>query len=420
MKIKFSFSKLLDNDKFVRLLAVFVAIISWFIVSWTIDPTAIITINDIPIVFDLTATTPESYDLSVIEGIGQTVDIKVEGKNYKIGNLTAEDFIAIPTLSSVTKPGEYTLDIEVKKVNARDDDYNVIPSYSSKVKAYFDYVREATFNLEATAENITAEEGYVKEIVLSSPNKLTLKGPQLEINKIGKCVVETDSSQVASDILVLDGKLVFYDHENAKIKLKNITYQQQNFEVTVQIYKHKTVPFTVNFINSPPGLDQGLLQYTFSEDTIEISGPKETIDNIDQITLGEIDFRKVNIGSVFALDVNLPAGIVNVNSTNLVTVSVNSIDLDKTQLSITNIIPMNIPAAYNVKVTTKVINNVKMVGNTVDIDTLSSNDLIARVDLQSIELSDGSQRVPVTIYSTGNKFVWAVGEYTVLVNATKR
>ncbi len=420
MKINFSFSKFLDNDKVVRLLAVFVAIISWFIVSYTIDSNAIIAINDVPIVFDLTGTAPESYGLSVVEGIGQTVDIKVEGKNYKIGNLTAEDFIAIPTLSSVTKPGDYTLDIEVKKVNARDSDYNVVPSYSSKIKAYFDYVREVTFNLTATADNITAEEGYVKEIVLASPNKLTLKGPQSEIDKIAKCVVETNSTQVASDILVLDGKLVFYDHDNVKIKLQNVTYQQQKFEVTVQIYKHKSVPLTVNFINAPPGLDQGRLEYTFSEDTIEISGPKETVDNIEKITLGEIDFRKINSGSVFPLDVNLPAGVVNVNNTNTVTVSINSTNLNKTQLSITNIIPMNVPAAYNVKVTTKVINSVKIVGDTMDIDSLSTNDLIARVDLQSVELSDGSQRVPVTIYSTGNKFVWAVGEYTVLVNATKK
>lgn len=420
MKINFSFSKLLNNDKFVRLLAVFVAIIAWFVVSWTVYPTADTIIKNVPVIFDLAGTTPESYGLSVIEGTGQTVDIKIEGKNYKIGNLDANDFIAVPALSSVTKAGDYTLDVEVSKVNMRDPDYNVMPSYTLKVKARFDYVREETFNVSASAENVTAEDGYVKEAVLASPNKITLKGPQSELDKIAKCVVEADSTQVASDILVLDGKLVFFGHDNLKFKPQNVTYQQQKFEVTVQIYKHKTVPFSVTFVNVPPGLDKTQLEYVLSEKTIEISGPKETIDGIEEISLDPIDFRKVNIGSVFPQEVTLPAGIVNVNNTNLVTVSMISTNLDKTQLSVKNIIPMNVPAAYNIEITTTVVNSVNMVGNAEDIESLSSNDLIARVDLQAIELSDGSQRVPVIIYATGNKFVWAVGEYTVLVNATKK
>ena len=420
MKINFSFSKLLDNDKFVRLLAVFVAVIAWFVVSWTIDPTAEVTISNIPVIFDLEGTTAESYGLNVIEGDEQTVDIKVTGKIYKIGNLTADDFIATPKLSSVTKPGEYTLSVEVAKINLQETDYEVVPSYSLKVDAYFDYVSEISFDITARAENVTAEEGFVKEAVLSDTNKITLKGPQSELDKISKCVVETDSDIVINDMHVLEGELVFYDQDNNILELEHVTYQQQKFEITIQIYKHKVVPFTVSFINVPEGLDLSRLDYYLSEDAIEISGPKDTVDSINEISLGEIDFRKANIGAMFAQDVTLPAGVVNVNNTNLVTVTIDPTELAKIQLSVKNISPINLPAEYDVTVTTEVISNINIVGHEEDISNLSSNDLIARVDFQSVELSDGQQRVPVTIYATGNKFVWSVGEYTVLVNATKK
>lgn len=419
-RINFSFSKFFDNNKFVKVFAVLVAAISWVIVSWTVSPSAERTVADVPISFDLQDTTPGSYGLSIIDGESQTVDIRVQGKSYKLGNLTPDDFVAIPNLTPVTKPGSYNLDIEVRKINTRDNDYKVADVYTKKVIVDFDYIREKTFDVFAIAENITAQEGYVKEAVIANPNKVTLKGPQSEIDKISKCVVETDEKEAVSEMIVLDGVLEFYDENNVKLKLDHVTYPEQTFDISVQIYKHKVVPFTVNFVNVPPGLDESLLEYKLSEDTMELSGPKDVIDNIQDISLGEIDFRKINISSVFAKDVNIPAGVLNVNNTNLVTVSIIPDNLDKKQLSVKNIIAVNTPTNYNVKVVTTIIKNVTMVGNDLDIESLSANDLIARVDLQAVDLSEGRQRVPVTIYATGNKFVWAIKEYMVLVDATKK
>lgn len=104
MKLKnLSFSKLLDNDKFVKILSFVIAVLAWFVIVIAVDTTDKTIIENIPVDFDLTGTTPESYLLSVIEGKEQYVSATIEGKGYVITRLTADDFVAVPVLSKVTK-----------------------------------------------------------------------------------------------------------------------------------------------------------------------------------------------------------------------------------------------------------------------------------------------------------------------------
>ena len=59
----------------------------------------------------------------------------------------------------------------------------------------------------------------------------------------------------------------------------------------------------------------------------------------------------------------------------------------------------------------------KLCGNAEDIELLSANDLIARVDLTDID--ESTLRVRASIWVTGNKFAWAVGEYYVYIEASQ-
>ena len=153
---------------------------------------------------------------------------------------------------------------------------------------------------------------------------------------------------------------------------------------------------------------------------MQILGPSTLIDHIDKLEIGEIDFRKVTVGSSFDLDVTLPSNVINVNGVETIKLTINSDSLSKKQLSIKNIICKNVPSQYDVSIITKMISNVTVVGDSNDIDSTSADDLIATVDLQNAELSTGRLRMTVSIYSTGNKFIWAVGEYSVIIDASKK
>lgn len=58
-----------------------------------------------------------------------------------------------------------------------------------------------------------------------------------------------------------------------------------------------------------------------SADKLLIGVPVDAATDVKSISLGEIDFRKIDIGSVFQFDVSLLAGYINIDGVQEVTVS---------------------------------------------------------------------------------------------------
>ncbi|MEG2429290.1 MAG: hypothetical protein RSA99_02810 [Oscillospiraceae bacterium] len=420
MKKEFNINKWLDNDKVVKLIALIIAIISWLIIAITVAPNGTKIIDNIPVKMELVNSTPAANELSIIKGADQKVSATIEGKNYKLGNLTKKDFIAVPILTQVTKAGEYKISVEVKKINEKDIDYDVV-SLPSIITMEFDYIVEKSMPLLASAEKVKASEGYIKDEPYANIEKIDLNGPKSEIEKIAKCVISSDEERESQETVTLGGKLKFYDKNDVEItNTTNIKHLDQTFEIIVPISKHKIVPVKINFVNVPQGLDISKLGYTMSVDTLEIAGPKKIIDECKEISLGEMDFRTINVGTTQEFDVELRAGITNIGNVNKVTITINEKNLMSKQFSIKNILTKNVPANFNIDVKTTSVNNVKIVGNVFDMEKLTANDLVATIDFTDVELTAGTTRVPITIYVTGNKFAWAVGEYKAVVNSTKK
>lgn len=115
MKRTFNLSKLMDNNKFLKVLSCIIAVLAWFVVTTTVDPNQTAVIRDVPLTIDLTGTPAAAQQLSVIEGGDQTISIRVEGKRYRIATLTADDFVVTPVLTDIAVAGDYTVQLSVQK-----------------------------------------------------------------------------------------------------------------------------------------------------------------------------------------------------------------------------------------------------------------------------------------------------------------
>ncbi len=418
MKHSFNLSKLMDNNKFLKVLSCVIAILAWFVVTTTVDPNQTSVIRNVPLTIDLSGTPAAAQQLSVIEGGDQKISIKVEGKRYRIATLTAEDFIVTPILTDVTAAGGYTVQLNVQKKDVNDSDFSIV-SYPQTVELSFDRVNSREFDVEAAADGISAASGYLKETPTANPNKLTVKGAQSEIDQIARCVVVYDGTAVLDDTLTAKGRLVLYDKSGNELTLKHVTFSDTDFTITVPIYLQKDFPIKVSYINAN-GLDTSKFSLRLSQNTVSIAGPKDIINRRENITVGPIDLSKLDIDSVFHFDLDLSAGELDIDNIGEIVVSVNTDGFSSRTISLQadNILLRNTPADYNVTLRSTSINNIKMVGNASDIEKLSSSELVAAVDLKNIE--EGTSRVRVTIYATGEKFVWAVGDYYVTVQAVKK
>ena len=418
MKRTFNLSKLMDNNKFLKVLSCIIAVLAWFVVTTTVDPNQTAVIRDVPLTIDLTGTPAAAQQLSVIEGGDQTISIRVEGKRYRIATLTADDFVVTPVLTDIAVAGDYTVQLSVQKKDVNDADFTIV-SYPETVELSFDRVNSKEFDVEAVADGITGADGYLKESPSATPKKITITGAQAEIDQIARCVVVYDGSAVLDDTLTARGRLVLYDENGNELTLKHVSYSDTEFGITVPIYLQKDFPVEVSFINTN-GLDTSRFNLTLSQNTVTIAGPKDVINRRENITVGPIDLSKLDIGSVFHFDLDLSAGELDIDNIGEIVVSVNTDGFSSRTMSLQadNILLRNTPADYDVTLRSTSINNIKMVGNADDIEKLSSSELVAAVDLKNIE--EGTSRVRVTIYATGEKFVWAVGDYYVTVQAVKK
>ena len=151
-----------------------------------------------------------------------------------------------------------------------------------------------------------------------------------------------------------------------------------------------------------------------------MASPSETIDNIDAITVGPIDFREIDIGTEITLDITLNAGLKNVENVDSVTVTFPSYGLTSRTMDVSkdNFVIENLPSGYTVEVLTEQLEDIRIVGDTSIVNDLTAEDLVGTIDLSQYSISRGRYTVSVKIYVQGRVLAWAVGEYSVEIEAT--
>ena len=98
------------------------------------------------------------------------------------------------------------------------------------------------------------------------------------------------------------------------------------------------------------------------------------------------------------------------------TVSFEADDLASTSLSLKNFQIVNVPDGYTATVEEESL-RVYVLGRKSIISGIAAGDFVVKVDLSDMNLRNGKYEIPVSIYAPTKGFVWAVGEYSVTVDA---
>lgn len=417
MKKKRNIGNLLDNKKFVIILSLIIAIITWTVIAVTVNPDQSVTIENIPVTISLDKSAAKEQGLDVIWGDDATVSVLVRGRRYKVGALTAANFQAVADVSNVTSAGEYDLNVSVTKVSD-DPDYEIVSNQSLTIRARFDHVVSQEFPLYAQANGISAQDGFILDNVYATTDSVTLTGPQSDIERVASVAVVSDRNETISQSMTIDGELVMYDADGNAVDLPYVSYEPTKLQLTVSVSMHKTIPLTIRFNNIPDGLSEDTLKYTITPSTVEVAGSSEAISNVAEINLGFVDFRNIDVGSSFTFNIGLPAGFTNVQNVTTATVKFETDDYVSKTFTVNEVNTVNPPDGYSVQVDTQSL-NVKIVGTAAVMESLTAQDIVAAVDFAEVTVSSGQFRAPIKITIPGqSEPCWAVGEYEALVTAT--
>ena len=405
-----------DNKTFLVVLSVVMAFFAWLFVALDSNDTKGKTISGVSIDMEEVDESIGKLGLSTISSEQPKVSVRVEGVIYDIGNLTADDIRVYPDISKVTTAGMHTIELKGEVVDGSKD-ITIEEISPSSIQIKFDSLQTKTLEIKAKLSGYSAPaDNYLIRDVSVSPSSVAITGPAEDIARISQCVVEKDIDQELTSSYTETLPLKFLDADGNELDLKYVVSDVTEARVTIPILKKKVVPVTLDFINVPDGFPVDELDFTISNEEIEVAGPREAIDSYASIPLGQIDIKSLDLNKTESFEVKLPTGFVNTQNIQNVLVQFNSEGMIKKSFNVSNIVVQNVPLNYEAQATTQEITNVEIVGPQEIVESLVAGDIVATVDLQaSSSITSGQVELPVTISVPKKGLVWAVGDYKAIV-----
>ena len=416
MKIK----KLLQNDNAARVLSLIIAIFTWIFVVVVVNPNTEAVVKDIPIQIDLSGTSAERLGLEIVSDEILLANVTVTGDRTVIGSLDSDDIVVSAVLTGISEPGTYSdIQLQVRKSSVGKS-FEIETCSPSTITLKFDRKTTKTLPVSLELNDLTVADGYMLEQVITSPTSITVTGPENDVIKVAGCIVRGNVGGEISASTVITSDIILIDAEGKEIDNQHLTLSVDSVDITIPVLKRKTLPVEFTYINVPEGFDTQSINYMLSNDAIEVAGPEALINQWSSINVGYIDLSELDSTREYEFDIVLPSSFVNVkNITTLIARFVLN-DYETDTFTVSNIRLENIPENYDVSVNTQKISKVTIVGPAEVISKMAKDELVAKIDMSQIDVNKGQYKVPVSIYSTANNNVWAVGEYSVVLNVTEK
>lgn len=415
---RFSLAHLLHNDIFLRVMSVLVACGMWFAVASANKNAIPMTIEGVPVKLDTQSTFLSRMGLTAIGGEEAYVDVVVEGVRYVVGSVKPEDISVTAVVSGVNGSGVFSLPLRAENVSKKD--FNIVSVTPSTMQVKFDRMVTKKFSVEAGLGPVEVPDGYMAQEVLISPSEVNVTGPDADIAKIARCVVDVGLDEAPTQTETLKGQILLYDKDGNRIEAGELTLEQSEAEVTVPVLRSAQLPVTVEFLNVPEGFPIEEMPYELSSKTITVAGPVDEIERTTGLVAGYIDFKDLGLDSAYLFDVELPESFINVENVEQVSVQFDTSQMEEKVFNLADIRVVNQPVDFDVTVLTRQLTGVRVVGPASALSTMTAGDLVAQVDLSDWELAEGQSSFPVSIYAPAKGLVWARGDYSAILVLKRR
>lgn len=416
--MKFSLRKIFSNDRAVLVISLLMAIVCWFFVALSVDTEASVAVEGVPVNLTGQSSVLDSLELHAIDADNLKVSVHIRGERLVVGAIDRDDIRIIADLSRVSGPG--TVEIPLTAVNNTNQDFSIISVSPATLTVKFDRMQTRSLPVQASINGLTVGDDYVVESETVTPAVVTLTGPENEVSRVASCVVNVEVNDTLEKPTSFQSDILLLDSAGDPVESEYITMDAQQAEVVIPVKKIEVLPLVVEFINIPTGFPMEELSYKLSNSTIKVAGNPDVLARYSEISLGYIDMKELDFSRDYTFDVTLPSGFTNVDHLETVEVLFDETNIEEGQFTINTFTIKNRPASYEVQVTTTRLSNVRILGDKDILSTLTSDDIIAEIDLSERNVQPGQFSVPVKIYLPTRGFVWAVGDYNAIINVKEK
>lgn len=393
-------------------LSLLIAIVFWLYVDDVQGSKISETYYRIPIEFIGAEDTLPNRGLMLTEGEDITIDLKLSGPRILISGLDKSDIRIQVDLTNISAVGTYTLNYEILFPDNVDRS-RISREYASRsmVTVKIEELYTKTVPVEVSMSGEVAD-GYIymAERLVLDPANLVVSGREKDVEKVAAARIKLDLTGATSSISrKFDYELL--DAEGNVIEAEGIRLSDNQIQVDAPVYLVKTLNLTVKFKESP-GSNLEDVDWKLEQNTVEVAGEAASLENKEDILLGEIDLSSLLSDTEMVLDISLPAGTVNLSGYTTTTLTITFSDnLATKALSVSNISAVGLSEGQSFDRLTSSV-EVMLRGPADEVEQVTAEDVRVVVDLEEYT-SNGTYSVPAMVFVDGYDNVGAIGSCSV-------
>lgn len=404
---------MMQRSKFIEIvIAILCAVALWMIVVTEVSPEDDIVLNNIPVVFAGENELRSEYNLIVSKKDNSVVSVKFHGARADLKRLDKErnNLTAVVDVSTFTSEREYSGSFDVVGSSLiQGGAVRVVERKPSTVRFSVEKMASKMVRVKGNF-NGTEKEGYEAGELYFNQDTIKVTGPKELVDKVSYAQVSVSDTNVSETIVRMEA-VTLYSGDNEEIRSNDLVLSAPEIEVTLQVFMKKTVPVTATYLYGP-GAMEGTVSVTIMPETLTVLGTEEALEELTEVSLGEIVLANLHDGVAVLMDYILPEGILAAEEQTQAEVTATFDGLEILELPVTKILPENLAEGMTAKNMTSSL-AVTLRGPSEDLEAFDESALVAVADLSEYSQS-GSFTVPVRI-ETGSETIGAVGEYTVTV-----
>ncbi len=419
-KKRFSFTRLLYNDKIMMIVSLLLATAIWLaVISGPAN------IEERPITVSVTIDLTNSYAAqSGLHVIGEdTFDVKVtvSGAWSVITKLNEEDLRVRPDLTAVTGAGDVEIPLNVSR-NSSETDYDILAVTPNAVTVTVDYWRDdAVFDIEtdvtaltAVGENAMIGEPFVDK-TLFPDGKAAVSGPKTVVDRIETLVAKVTTPEELTAMKQYQVPLSALDAQGNEVDLSQCEirgFTADTVTLTVPIWEERHVELGYTVKNLPDGYSQDEL-LTLEPASLDLLGPAEELNALETelADLGVVDVTKLSVSNnTVTFDLKIPQTVRVIGAADSVKVTMNTAHLAQKSVSLQvtgeNTVVSGALHGLSASIREQTLENVLLVGDASAINAISAAALTVEVELGDTALA-GTQQYYARIVVNGYDDVWA-------------
>ena len=402
-------------------LCVLAAIVVWiFVDNFGIDggPNIITKwFRDVPITYSRESVLTGRGMMLLEEGTDTTVDLQLQGTRWDLAMLD-KDYIRVTVdLSDITRTGEQSIQgVGVSYVYSYFSNNitrrQMVPTTVTVNVAEL-YHKTVDVRCEITGN---VAEGYSAGEVQISPMQIEVRGDQEDVDAVSYVKVTLDLGDGATSAVTEELPVQFYDENDRLLENTSLQTSEETIQVTLPVYVTKELQLRMNFIESP-GARLRNVDWEIEPSTILVSGPAETLNNMDSIVLD--DFVLADLGSTtnYSYAIPIPEGCENLSGVTRATLQVSFNDMLRVSEPTSNFRLVNEPADRDVTIQTAQL-VVVLYGTSADVSAVTPEDIQVTVDLADFGSAAGTYTIPAEVTVNGYD-VGVAGTYQVRVTISE-